>query len=344
MAVIMFVFVGFCITAFVSLGRACQFENTPPLALNKKSVTYVPICFIINDRSLIYTEVKFDVLTRVIFQNSFAQVTAPNACASNTFWFPQGCTWSQAGLYAGPGLGSGAPTNYYAKVLGLPSIYKKRYAGLSSTGVSSVFPIVTLVIEVDGGKVKKVYWDDDCYFNEGGSVAPTALINMNCRLNAYDLMSNNVTSTRFLNPTGPLTSPIGFDTALSVSSCKTNPGAQPLPAGFCDLGIYVVWTGTSADGQQLASAGQRFKRFRDYAMSNQYYTVSSWQQLQFLQLTLLPSDAQLHRPCASNADASLIPKFTMSALKLPACGRSKEFHNDKCRRRIRLCAHRKWPY
>jgi len=62
---------------------------------------------------------------------------------------------------------------------------------------------------------------------------------------------------------------------VTTPFCKKglNPGQEVLPAGFCDLGIYVVWTGTSADGQQLASAGQRFKRFRAYAMANQYLTM-----------------------------------------------------------------------
>jgi len=35
-----------------------------------------------------------------------------------------------------------------------------------------------------------------------------------------------------------------------------------------------VWTGTSADSEQLGTAGIRFKQYRNYAMPNQYLMVS----------------------------------------------------------------------
>lgn len=260
----------------LELAIACNFEQTAPVVLNKRSISYVPICLIFNDRRLLFTEVKFDVLTRIVVQGSFQAVTAPQACETNNFWFPQQCNWGPNGLYPGSGLGSGAPTNFYANVLGVPSIYKKRYASVSGTSnVNAVFPIVTLVIQVDGGKVVKVYWDDDCYFNENGAIGTSTFSMLNCRSNSFDLLSNNVTQIRALNPGGITTSSNGFDSSLLAQSCRKGLANQDLPNGFCDLGIYVVWQGTSADGQQLSSANQRFKRFRQYAMSNQYLTVRS---------------------------------------------------------------------
>jgi len=226
-----------------------------------------------NDASLLYTEVKFDVLTRVVLHNSFKRVTSPTAC-SDTLFFPNGCPAN--GIYPGSGPGTGAPTNFYVNVMGRPAIYKKRYAQLSSSQastVSSVFPIVTLVVQVDGGKVTKVYWDDNCYFNEGKAAATTSFNMLNCRPNAYDLLSNNQSSPQALNPSGTAPPFTGYDCSLTAPACRTGLANQALPGGFCDLGIYIVWTGTSADGQQLTSAGQRFKRFRTYAMNNQYLTM-----------------------------------------------------------------------
>jgi len=154
------------------LAVACFFEGGPTVSLNKKSISYVPICLILNDKTMFVTQVKFDVLTRVVIQDSFAQVTLPNACSTNSVWFSNGCGWDAAGTF-GPGIGKGAPTNFYASVQGVNSLYRKRYVGLSGTTVNSVFPIVTLVIQVDGGTVKSVYWDDDCYFNEGKTQNPS---------------------------------------------------------------------------------------------------------------------------------------------------------------------------
>lgn len=258
-----------------SLVFGCTYESSPAISLNKKSITYVPICIILNDQSLFYAEVKFDILTRIVLQGSFNAVSAANACGSNPLWFPNGCNFVPQGgisMYPGSGLGAGAPTNFYANVLGFPAIYRKRYAyiGGNQQTVQSVFPIVTLVIQVNGGNVEKVYWDDDCYFNEGKTSTTSSYTMLSCRPNAFGLLTNN--ATRAFGPSAPANT--GFDSSLTVQACKTGLANQALPEGFCDLGIYVVWTGTSADGQQLGSAGQRFRRFRDYAMSNQYLTVS----------------------------------------------------------------------
>ena len=268
----------FIVVCVSRVTHACIYQNGPTVVLNKKSVTYVPICIIVGDKNLLVTQVKFDVLTRVVMKNSFAQVTAPDACANNKLWFgSEGCAWDASGTY-GLGPGKGAPTNFYANVMGVPSMYRKRYAYISGQNISAVFPIVTLVIQVDGGVVKQVFWDDDCYFNEGGEPIPSTYTMLNCRFNAYDLATNsgNGTFQRFLNPSGTTVSTIGYDCSLTVNACRSglSPDQKVLPAGFCDLAIYVVWTGTSADGQQLASAGQRFRRFRAYAMANQYLTVS----------------------------------------------------------------------
>jgi hypothetical protein len=273
--------------------------------LTKRSPSDVPICLVLNDRHMFTTQVQFDVYSRIVLPGSFKAVTTAQACAIPTsVWFPAplSCTWAD-GTY-GEGVGFGAPTNYYVSVQGVSSNYRKRYASvvanprpsaptsqptITATQVNGVFPIVTLVISVQNGIVKEVYWDDNCYFNYNRKPGTTLGIDsMDCAFNAYQMdnkFSNlrNGTYRGLLNPTGSTST--GYDTLISNAACLSNiwrepstsasPATnQPLPEGFCDLGIYITWVGTSADGQLLASASPRFKRLRDYAMYAQYPTVS----------------------------------------------------------------------
>jgi hypothetical protein len=280
-----------CLLAVVEVVvQGCTVEGGPIISLNKKSTSYIPICVILNDQTLFATQVKFDVLSRIVIKDSFKQVTTPDACLTTPMWFSRGCDWDAAGSY-GLGIGYGAPTNFYVSVGGVSSLYRKRYAYLQGTSVAAVFPIVTLVIQVDGGKVTSVYWDDDCYFNEGGTQAFSTFNMLTCRFNAYDLSTNggNVTFQRYLNPSRETT--LGFDTSVTKSFCEAPAGSnqEQIPPGFCDLGIYVVWVGTSADSQQLTSAGQRFRRFRDYAMPNQYLMMLNSSGNSLPQTTIAPT-------------------------------------------------------
>ena len=270
--------------------KILQNGNGEIASLTKRAPSDVPICIILNDQYMFSSQVRFDVYSRVVLSGSYAAVTATQACSDATsIWFPTplGCSWVD-GSY-GPGLGRGAPTNYYASVQGVTSNYRKKYASLgTSPAVVGVFPIVTLVISVDNGIVTEVFWDDDCFFNynrAAGSAGGAG--SMDCLFNAVDIdnlftNTRNQTYNRFLNPTSATTT--GYDTLLSTEACTSNIWKDPesqtstasneaLPNGFCDLGIYVTWVGTSADGQQLGSAGPRFKRFRDYAMLSEYPTV-----------------------------------------------------------------------
>jgi len=283
------------LATLLDLTEACKvlFNGGPETALlTKRSPADVPICLILNDRYLFSSQVKFDTYTRLVIKGSFDAVTAPNACAvPDSIWFPAplSCAWNQ-GSY-GPGLGLGAPTNFYVSVQGVTSNYRKRYAFLGNTPqVPGVFPLLTIVIQVSNGIVKQVYWDDNCYFNFDRDRGTTSgATSMDCQFNAFDIPNlftntRNTTYRSFLNPTSKTST--GFDTLLTVDACKTNiwrdpsstsaepPSNVALPPGFCDLGIYVTWVGTSADGQQLGSASPRFKRMRDYAMLAQYPTVS----------------------------------------------------------------------
>lgn len=261
--------------------------STQNTVLSKLRPVNVPLCLVLNDRFLYSAQVPFDEFSRVTIKDSFAEVSASNACGINRRWFPLGCLVESDGTY-GSGLGRGAPTNFYASVQGVNSVYRKRYANLGDTGrVTGVFPILTLVISVRGGVVENLYWDDDCYFNQDGATG-AVIGSMHCKANAYDLDSNigNASYVNLLNPTRTSTT-TGYDTMITPpEAClkniwqpdiKVEPSNEPLPVGFCDLGVYVTWTGTSAEGQRLESAGKRFRRPRTYAMAAQYPTMLNFQ-------------------------------------------------------------------
>ena len=267
-------------SALESLGCLIGSEKE---SLSKLRAVQVPICIILNDRSLYSAQVAFDEFSRITLQGSFSEVSTPKACDSNPTWFPLGCPDQPEGTY-GDGLGRGAPTNLYASVQGVASSYRKRYANMDDKGeVLGVFPILTLVVSVSNGNVEEVYWDDNCYFNQDGSVGSSG-DSMSCVPNAYDLQSNigNASFIDFLNPSNSQVSNAGYDTMISpLDACRTNmqndDSTDSLPTGFCDLGIYVAWTGTSADGQRLDSAGRRFRRPRMFGMEAQYPTMLNFQ-------------------------------------------------------------------
>lgn len=286
----------------VSVNACKVLQNGGPVdaVLTKKSPSEVPICLILNGRYLFSTQVKFDVYSRIVLPGSFEAVRATGACAQpNSIWFPLGCAWTK-GTY-GEGIGLGAPTNYYVSVQGISSSYRKRYAYVSSTGppttaptnaaaVVGVFPITTLVISVRNGVVVEVFWDDNCFFNYNRKPGTsTGADQMVCSFNAYQIDNaytslTNTTFNSWLNQKGSQFN--GYDTYITNSACLVNNWKDPLststtpvtpkslPSGFCDLGVYITWVGTSADGQQLGSASPRYKRFRQYAMDAEYPTVS----------------------------------------------------------------------
>lgn len=246
--------------------QACKYTQSGELMntqLNKINPGLVPICLVINDRYQLTAEVIFDSFSRVVVRGSYEEVVINGACVNDNLWFPV----TSCSAYNGPGIGNGAPTNYYVSVQGVSSSYRKRYAQMDTSAqgrVAAVLPLTTAVVQVDNGVVKSVYWSDGCFFNENRAKAT------DCIFNAFDL-TNQIDPeqyNQFLNPTGETT--LGYDTSLTPQQCTQ----QGNPPGFCDLGIYIVWTGTSLDGKQLVSANPRFSRFRDsFAMGNQFATM-----------------------------------------------------------------------
>ena len=94
-------------------------------------------------------------------------------------------------------------------------------------------------------------------------------------MNAYNLSTNQPATVNNTDPNS------GMDCAIVQPSCNTPAqfSKATIPPGFCDLGVYVVWTGTDAAGVEFSSAGRRFRRFRDYGMQTQLSAMQNWSPL-----------------------------------------------------------------
>jgi hypothetical protein len=256
--------------ALAQPGAACYPSGTAAKTVVIGEVTYV--CIFINDRYVGVAKPVADTFTRLVVSGS-ANATFDNACSTFPFWYPLGCV---SGL---PNALGGMPqTNYYVSSLGVGVNYKKIYAVQDGISTDWVFPVTTAVISVSNGVVQSVFWDDGCYFCPSESASKDAACPggqagcQQCQFNAYNLTTNDLAN---VNATDPQT---GSDCAVVTSSCTTAPKGQStaLPAGFCDLGVYIVWTGTDANGVSFSSSGQRFRRFRQYGMQTQLAAMQFW--------------------------------------------------------------------
>ena len=148
---------------------------------------------------------------------------------------------------------------FHIESMGVRSTFRKSFCAQRNAsdlpeGERTVFfPVLTAVIAVDAGRVTEVTWDDGCYFTDADSPAAQ----QSCEPNRFALDSRAALDS--------VPAPAqGSDTALTRAACRSQ------PRGFCDLAVYVAWTGTDADGRHMGSAGRRFSVFRRYALQPQF--------------------------------------------------------------------------
>mmetsp|Transcript_20063 Transcript_20063/g.33122 ORF Transcript_20063/g.33122 Transcript_20063/m.33122 type:complete len:231 (-) Transcript_20063:129-821(-) len=141
---------------------------------------------------------------------------------------------------------------FHIETMGVRSSYRKKFSNCG-TSSNTYFPILVAVINVDMGTVKNVTWDDGCYFTDGDVSTTT----QECIANAYSSTTTSALST--------IPAPgVGTDTAISEQSCSSQGST------FCDLAVYVTWTGRDVDGNYFGSVGRRFSIFRDYGLKPQF--------------------------------------------------------------------------
>ena len=148
--------------------------------------------------------------------------------------------------YTDQGLVNGTSSALHVESNNVRSV-AKEYLRLDSSGaVQTVFPLMTAIISVDKGTVTGITWDDGCFFCDpaGSSCDENTFVN-----------GTTLVGSSFSGKTcqAPLSE-------CSGSSCN----------GCCDMKLYVVWTGSDANGHKFLSAGSRFSRFQSYKLSSLY--------------------------------------------------------------------------
>lgn len=111
---------------------------------------------------------------------------------------------------------------------------------VNNTADGKVFPHLTAIIDVKNGDVKGITWDNACIFCKSSL----------CIENTYDFNGNSaVVEGRGAETRGCY---------LTYQQCEV------IHAGGgneCDLTIFVVWTGSDADGNVMSSSNSRFSAF-----------------------------------------------------------------------------------
>jgi hypothetical protein len=104
-----------------------------------------------------------------------------------------------------------------------------------------IYPYMTAIIDVSGGTVKGITWDDACVFCDDNK----------CEENTVDYNGKEATQSSSGQPTKGC--------YISQSDCDTKTIEKS--GTDCDLLVYVVWTGTDSDGKTFQSAANRFSTF-----------------------------------------------------------------------------------
>lgn len=118
-----------------------------------------------------------------------------------------------------------------------------------------IFPFLTAIIDVDGGIVKGIAWDNACVF-----CSPDR-----CLENTYDFDGNLATNLQGQSK-GCYVDEKECNALQATKSSTCTPAGECKEKGCtcdsqCDIRIYVVWTGTDIDGNAFQSSSSRFSAF-----------------------------------------------------------------------------------
>jgi hypothetical protein len=152
---------------------------------------------------------------------------------------------------AGDALASGSPFSNKNITAGVASqtelSYLRQYFDHDN---GKIYPFLTAIIDVNGGVVEGITWDDSCVFC-GSDV---------CEENTYDFNGNAQTQQSSGQPSKGC--------YVSETACTNDDIKQTEDQTECDLTLYVVWTGTDSDGKTFQSAANRFSQFPAQELQN----------------------------------------------------------------------------
>jgi len=148
-------------------------------------------------------------------------------------------SWATAGT--DPLIGQfGDDVTIHVQVGGKKSFQKLFRHSLDGQPVT--FPYMTIIIDLQDGKVENLVWDDGCHFCSSNRCIP-----------ATRDFDGNVVTEDFLD-----------DCYLADEDCITGTTVSEA----CTLTVYVVFAGTDSNGIAMESANLRFSRFREGALSD----------------------------------------------------------------------------
>ena len=134
-----------------------------------------------------------------------------------------------------------------------------------------VMNVYTAIVHVNMGEVTGVSWDEGCFFCAVDTCdASTALQTINANtteVTGYEQLKQSNTAFASLYGENCYT-----DVGASGGCAQTCSPGKPCA---CDLTVYVVWTGTDANGKYMKSAGLRFSRFESFSLNTLYASAKS---------------------------------------------------------------------
>jgi len=123
-------------------------------------------------------------------------------------------------------------------------------------GAGKVYPFLTAIIDVKDGDVQGIAWDDACVF----------CAKETCSENIYDYNGKK----------GSEMSPaIVPNESCSFSEEECNK-IDAEGETTCDITLFVVWTGTDADGAPFQSSGYRFSAFPPASLKDRLMNLIPW--------------------------------------------------------------------
>lgn len=236
--------------------------------------TYV--CLVINSKRVSLFMPKADQYTRLNMKDSF---TSNSTFGTETLQSPSTgeCTVSTR-------FNSNEPKACKYTMIHVESMGKRSLAKAykvfdhDSTTPKWSFPILTIVISVKQGKVQALTWDDGCHFCQDATdeCASNIFTLPTNRFNETMKVSDNVIGKLMLDGLGKncrVKADPGMDIIQKAKDC-TGPSCSQYNKfcidGNCDLKLFVVWTGTDAEGNYFKSASLRFSRFAKYSINDLY--------------------------------------------------------------------------
>ena len=126
--------------------------------------------------------------------------------------------------------------------------FQRGYYGPSG----KIYPFLTAIINVNQGVVQGITWDDACVFCSKDE----------CERNTFDFNGNMGSESEFQQPVGGC--------FVTKEQCDT---AVQEGRTDCDLVLYVVWSGTDANGNGFQSSANRFSEFPAQELSDRFSQI-----------------------------------------------------------------------